>query len=176
MNAHTQPILIVACGNITAGDDAFGPLVAAALRESILPTMQIVDLGTKPAALLDHLPGPELLVVVDAVLGRGAPVGRLIDMDWFDPTRPALVGDAVISSHGLSIADEVVLADRLGVLPEQVRLIACTIDSAQVGQPAQKAVCDLVPVAVNRILDDATKWLGDSNTDRAKDEAGPLHA
>ena len=129
------PILVATCGNATAGDDAFGPTVAEALRKSANASMTIVDLATKPAALLDCLPGPQLLIVVDAILDAYGPPGRLMDMDWFDPGRPTLLHDTVISSHGLSIADELDLAARLDMLPQRVHFIGCTIGSTEIGQP-----------------------------------------
>jgi len=169
-----HPVLVAACGNAMAGDDAFGPRVAEALRGSAPPAVQIVDLATKPASLLDYLPGPELLLIVDAAWDANAPVARLVDMDWCDPDRPPLEHDAAISSHGLSLADDLVLADRLGMLPKQVRLIACFIGSAQIGQPMQRAVCRQVPVAAARVVAHAKTWLEQNH--RAKDWVGRPHA
>ena len=49
------PILIAAYGNDMAGDDSFGPLVAEAVSAMALVGVEVVNLGMKPASLLDHL-------------------------------------------------------------------------------------------------------------------------
>ncbi len=161
MNTITPPILIAACGNLIAGDDEFGPLVAAALREMAsdrMPWMKIVDLEMKPTALLDYLPGPELLILVDAAQSPGDEAGKLIDVDWFSPDRPTLVRDAILSSHGLSIPEDIKLADRLNILPDQVRLVAVTIGMTRIGGTMRHEVRCQVPAAAETILDFTRAW------------------
>jgi hydrogenase maturation protease len=164
MPSGACPILIAACGNTMAGDDAFGPRVAEALIRKRLPATEIVNLATRPGGLLDHLPGPQLLLVVDAAIRDGQPIGNLIDLDWFDPSRPPLAHEAALSSHGVSIADEINLADRLGMLPRPVRLVACTIGSTHPGQPMHEAVQRQVPPAAHRIAAYVSHWLEKSKT------------
>lgn len=163
MPRGTRPILIAACGNTMAGDDAFGPRVAEALTRTRLPAAEIVNLATKPGGLLNHLPGPQLLLVVDAAVQDDKPVGHLIELDWFDPGRPPLAHEAALSSHGVSIADQIHLADRLGMLPRHVRLVACTIGSTHPGQPMHGAVQRQVPIAARRIAAYVRDWLEKSN-------------
>lgn len=153
-----RPILVAAWGNPMAGDDAFGPQVTRWLRTRPLPDTQTVDLATKPQALLNHLPGPELLFIVDAAWQEGVPVGTLIDTDWFGPNRPSLVQDVVVSSHGLSISHDIDLAKSLGMLPGCVRLVACTIGSARLGEPMAQAVQQQVGLAAARIAAHALAW------------------
>lgn len=163
MPSSACPILIAACGNAMAGDDAFGPRVAEVLIRKRLPAVEIVNLGTKPGGLLDHLPGSQLLLVVDAAVQDDKPVGHLIELDWFAPSRPPLAHEAVLSSHGVSIADEIGLADRLGMLPRHVHLVACTIGSTHSGQPMHEAVQRQVPPAARRIAAYVGHWLEKSH-------------
>jgi hydrogenase maturation protease len=134
-----QPILIAACGNTLAGDDAFGPLVARELAQQSLPGVEVVDLGMRPAGLIDHLPGRRAVILVDAALCPGAAPGVLLDMDFFAPNRPALCADRITSTHALSLAGQLELARALGMLPPVVRLVALEIQSAQVGSPGDLA-------------------------------------
>ena len=148
----TPPVLIAACGNVTAGDDAFGPMVAEALRRRGVPDADVVCLDLRPAALLDHLPGREALCLVDAACCQDQPPGVVIDFDWFCPHRPELLDDDVLSTHGLSIADQLALADALGILPQTVRLVAATVAPSEHGGPASIDLHRLVDVAVRRIV------------------------
>ena len=113
------PILVAAYGNDMAGDDAFGPLAAEAVRAMRLPGVEVVSLGMRPASLLDHLAGCRAACVVDAARCEGLPAGTLIEVDFgpgtgsfFGPSglknvpvplpTPLLVHDAALSTHGLA--------------------------------------------------------------------------
>ena len=130
-----QPILIAACGNTLAGDDAFGPLVARELAGQSLSVVEVIDLGIRPAGLIDHLPGRRAVILVDAAVCPGAAPGGLLDMDFFAPGRPTLCADRITSTHALSLAGQLELARALGMLPPIVRLVALVVESTQVGAP-----------------------------------------
>lgn len=156
----TRPVLVAACGNELAGDDAFGPLVAAALRRRGLSGMDVVTLGMRPGGLLDHLEGRPAVLLVDAALpGRVAPPGTLVHMDYFAAGRPELVHDRALSSHGLSLGHELALAGRLGMLPPRVWIVAATIARAGPGDPVSAAVRRLVPRAADVVERQAALWL-----------------
>ncbi|MCU0961069.1 MAG: hydrogenase maturation protease [Pirellulaceae bacterium] len=148
-----SPILIAAYGNALAGDDAFGPLVAEALHAQACAEVEVVSLGMRPAALLDHLADRSALCVVDAAWCDQQPAGTLLEMDFFAADRPELVYDRALSTHGLSVLAELQLARQLGLCPPQVRLVAVVAATAQVGCPPSAAVRQQVPVAVRRIAD-----------------------
>ena len=80
------PILVVAYGNDLAADDAFGPLVAEAVRAKAVEGVEVLNLGMKPAGLLDHLAGRRAVCVVDAARCDGLPPGTLMEVDFFDAT------------------------------------------------------------------------------------------
>ncbi|MFI5380272.1 MAG: hydrogenase maturation protease, partial [Tepidisphaerales bacterium] len=117
-----QALLILCFGNPMAGDDAFGPMVARELSALHDPRLNVVDLSREsPAAMLDHLDSQSALIIVDAVTGPGIAPGQLIDIDWHDQARPNLVHDSALSTHGLSVANQLELAERLGMLPASIR-------------------------------------------------------
>ena len=67
-----------------------------------------------------------------------------------------LVHDGPLSTHGLSVADELGLARRLGMCPEDVWLVAVVAESLEIGRPASDAILRQVPAAAGRIAD----WAG----------------
>ena len=135
-----------------AGDDAFGSLVARELRTMVPCGMEVVDLGMKPAALLDYLADRTAVCIVDAAIDERLPTGTLIEVDFCDPDRPRLAHDRVLSSHGLSVADQLELASRLDLLPDDIRLVAVVIRSADRGCLPDIEVASQVPAAAGRIV------------------------
>jgi hydrogenase maturation protease len=135
-----KPILIVTCGNPDAGDDGFGQAVAERLRADKLLGVTIKELGMRPWDLPDHAEGFSALIIVDAVHCPGEEPGRLMDMDWFDPSRPALQNEAVLSSHGMSMGGQLTLLRSLGMLPPVVRLVGANMGRLKMGCPLTEAV------------------------------------
>jgi hydrogenase maturation protease len=142
MPVGTTPILLIACGNPLAGDDALGPLAARDLAAAPLHGVEVIDARMTPGMLLPHLEaaGRRTLIVVDAVWQEGLPPGRLIDVNWFTQGRPRLLAQHALSSHGWSIASEMELAGALNLLPAQVRLLGISIAPAT---PASAADLDM---------------------------------
>jgi hydrogenase maturation protease len=143
--------LIVTCGNPDAGDDGFGDAVAGGLLADPLPGMRVAKLGNRPADLLDHMQGYTALLIVDAVCCPGQRPGSLMDVDWFDPARPALKSEEVLSTHGISIGRQIDLGQSLGMLPPVVRLVGVNIVRTDMGSPMTEAVQECVPEAVRVI-------------------------
>ncbi len=166
MDDHTQSILVAACGNVMASDDAFGPLVACEVCRRALAGVEVVDLDIRPAALMDYLPGKNGLILIDAVYAPGLEVGRVLDIDWFSPDRPGLMNDDTMSTHGLSIGMQLDLAGRLGLLPGLVRLVAVCIEPAGVGQPQSEHLPESVAEAVSLVVKRAEQWSGLSQEQR----------
>ena len=134
-----QPILVAACGNTLAGDDAFGPLVARELSQKALFGVEVIDLGMRPAGLIDHLPGRRAVILVDAAVCPEAAPGALLDMDFFAPARPTLCAARIARTPALSLAGQLELARALGMLPAIVRLVALVVENTQVGRPGTRA-------------------------------------
>jgi len=164
--AAGAPMLIAACGNVYAGDDAFGPLAARRLRSRALANVEVAELDLRPAGLIDFLLTPRrTLIVVDAVSAVGRTPGEIVDVDWRAPDRPALTRDDVLSTHGLSIANQIEFAENLGILPPRVRLIGAVIEAAIVGQLVMGVVVSAVDDVVERIV----RFVEDEFTDGVRD-------
>lgn len=157
-------VLVATCGNAHAGDDAFGPMVGRHLRDSTHSDFEVVDLDIKPAALLDHLPGPDCLILVDALAPAPLPIARGRDrvctVDLSRESLPSLANEDVLSSHGLGLADQLALADQLGILPVRVWLVGAIVDATQVGAAASAWMRSAVEAAAGRVAELAAEARG----------------
>lgn len=93
------PVLVLAVGNPSRGDDAIGPLLAERLEAAALPGVEvIVEFQLQVENALD-LEGRERVIFVDAGIDTPAP---------FELRRVRAVADFLHTSHALS--PEAVLA------------------------------------------------------------------
>ena len=146
-----NPILIVACGNPDAGDDGFGHAVAERLRAEPLPDVRVRELGMRPSDLLEDAAPYGALIIVDAISCPGEEPGTLVDMDWFDPARPALVNEVSLSSHGVSLGLQLDLLRALGMLPSVVRVIGSQIGRIEMGHSLTEVVQNSVSAVAGLI-------------------------
>ncbi len=158
-----KPVLVAVCGNPDAGDDGFGRAVALRLRAHGLTGATLVELGNRPADLLESAEGYGALIIVDAVHCPGEKPGRLMDVDWFDPSRPALRNEAAFSTHGMGLGRQLELLQSLGMLPAVVRIIGCNMAQAEMGCAMSEAVKRSVPAAAKRITQYVLKKEDKSN-------------
>lgn len=147
----SRELLVATCGNCMAGDDSFGPRVGRRLRELAIPGVRVVDLDMQPAAFLDLLPGPDSVVLVDAVQASERPDDALVEIDLIKEELPALLHDDVLSSHGLALAEQLELARRLSLWPAKLRFLGAPIRTAEVGATARPELEQLVVAATQRI-------------------------
>lgn len=146
------PVLVACCGNALAGDDAFGPAVAETLRRNRVENVEVLDLRLDPASLVERLEGRRMLVVVDAARIPQTPAGRVVALDWRTEARSALPVGSPMGTHGISIADQLMLAESLGMLPPIVWLVVMTLDDAHIGQARGAALAPCVAEAVAVVL------------------------
>lgn len=112
--------LVIGVGNRDRGDDAVGPAVADAVAdrcgdavESIVVDGDLVDLALRWG-------DERTVVVVDAMVGGGAP-GTVVELDGltdrFDQDHP-------VSSHGVGLGAAIELARALDRLPRSLTVLA----------------------------------------------------
>lgn len=160
MIENNAPLLVASYGNTMAGDDAFGQRVADRVQAMQLPNVAVLKVGMQPFGLVHQLnetcPG---LVIVDASQAtEEIPAGQLLDFDFFDNHQLRLLHDLVLSTHGLSVANELELARRLHTLPSRVRLVTATVASIDVGQTLTSAIEGLIEPAANRVAQILMEW------------------
>ena len=153
-----RPILMAACGNPDASGDAFGSLVALHLAQFNHPELEIVDLALKPVDLLHRLQDRRALLVVDAAVVPGVAPGRMLDMDYRSAARPLLLCERATSTHGLGLSAQLAMAESLGWLPPNVRLIVATVQNAEMGSPVPTAMASVVSEAARAIRGWVARW------------------
>jgi len=129
--ADVAPVLVLAIGNPSRGDDALGPLAAQALAELALPGVEVLtDFQLQVEHALDLL-GRSGVVFVDATASGEAPFE-------LRPLAPA--ADASHTSHSLSPAAVLDAYRRLtGAEPPPARLLAIRGHEFELGAPPSRA-------------------------------------
>ena len=112
--------VIIGIGQLAGGDDGVGIVVARALAARGFETRESAD----ASVVLSLLAGERRVVLVDAVVGGGAP-GSVLQL-----TAAALgSGPRPLSSHGLGVAEALELAATLYGTPisERVEIVGVAI-------------------------------------------------
>ena len=129
--ADVAPVLVLAIGNPSRGDDALGPLVAQHLAGLALPGVEVLtDFQLQVEHALDLL-GRSEVVFVDATTSGEAP---------FELRPLAAVADASHTSHSLSPPAVLDAYRRLaGGEPPPARLLAIRGHDFELGAPLSHA-------------------------------------
>jgi hydrogenase maturation protease len=139
------------------GDDRVGLCAVEALAGHTLPPHVTLHACGNPAAdLLPLLAGTPHAILVDAVVDEGGAghVRRCAASEL------ATVGAA--SSHGVSVASMLNLAEALGVLPPTLTILGVTIDprnnphAAELSAPVRAALPALVDAVLAAATDEVT--------------------
>jgi hydrogenase maturation protease len=129
--AGAAPVLVLAVGNPSRGDDALGPLAACQLAALALPGVEVLtDFQLQVEHALDLL-GRRLVVFVDAAVTGPAP---------FEIRCLAPAADVRHSSHSLSPAAVLDTFRRLtGAPPPPSKLLAIRGHTFELGAPLSAA-------------------------------------
>lgn len=128
MSRDAARAVIVGIGQLAAGDDAIGVLVARALAARGFETRACAD----ASVVLALLEAGRRVVVVDAVVGGGPP-GRVLRLDPGELSG----GPAPLSSHGIGVAEAIELARTL--LGERIAA-AVAIVGVAIDRPSRAAI------------------------------------
>jgi hydrogenase maturation protease len=131
MTAAPAPVLVLAVGNPSRGDDALGPVLAERLEAAALAGVEVLtDFQLQVEHALD-LVGRERVIFIDAGAGTPAP------FEWRE-VRPA--ADFLHTSHALS--PEAVLATYVrvhGAQPPEAWVLCVRGESFELGEPLSAA-------------------------------------
>jgi len=151
VSANGNRLLIVGCGNPTAGDDSAGIEIVRRLGE-------LGDCGcelraeTDPGVgLLDFLPLADVILFVDAVTSGGIPGTLYLTSLPSAELEPRALGS--LSGHGWGLVETLKLANALGrTVP---RLVPLGIEAGTVSQgaPRSAAVEQAIALVVERMPD-----------------------
>ena len=140
--------LLIGVGNLDAGDDAAGRLVARRLRGA--GDFDVVECTGIAADLLLGFEGRDRVLVVDACRTGAAP-GSLHRLEAHRDPLPA--GLSLTSSHGMGVAEAVRLAQALDLLPQQLTIWAIELADVTLGAPLHPAVAEAVELCVKEAPD-----------------------
>jgi hydrogenase maturation protease len=144
--------LVVGLGAVYRGDDAVGPTIAAAVRQSPgLPDLEIIE-QEDPTLLIETWVNRDLVVVADAVRS-GAPVGTLHVVRTGPGLPPIGTGyghDG--STHEWGLASALELARAMDRMPKQVVVVGIEVLDFTWGAALTPAVAEAIPVAVREVL------------------------
>ncbi len=153
---HRRRALVVGLGSIDRGDDAVGPMVAAAVGDALAASGQSwvdVVVHEDPTALTEAMADVDVAVIVDAVRSGGEPG----TVTWREagpgqPALPARTAPGVAGTHGLGLAAFIELARVLDLLPARVVVVGVEAHAMGHGQAVSAQVMSAVPRAVDVIL------------------------
>jgi hydrogenase maturation protease len=150
--ADVAPVLVLAIGNPSRGDDALGPLAAEQLAELALTGVEVLtDFQLQVEHALDLL-GRSEVVFIDAAASGEAPFE-------LRPLAPA--ADASHSSHSLSPAAVLDAYRRLtGGEPPPSRLLAIRGHEFELGAPLSRAASANLRAALSSL----TTYLREAHT------------
>ena len=146
------PVLVLAVGNPSRGDDAIGPELAARLEAAALPGVEVISEFQLQVENALDLEGRELVVFVDAGTGTRAPC---------ETRRIAPAADFLHTSHALS--PEAVLATYERVTGEsapEAWVVCVRGESFELGEPLTAAAARHLEAAWLRLRELCLEGVG----------------
>lgn len=139
--------LIIGIGNLHAGDDAVGLLVAQGLRAAGCAG-EIMENAGIAADLVSLFEGRDHVVLIDACRSGAAP-GTIHQFDAKDAPLPPFL--TPVSSHGYGVGEAVELARVLDMLPDRCTVWAIEGIEFGVGTKMTPAVAGAIAQCVTDI-------------------------
>lgn len=138
-------IRIAGIGNALAGDDGLGicavEMIRQAIREGQWPELETLALATPGPELFDGLCAHDLLILLDAC-DSGAAVGSV---HCFAVDQISNSGLRHASTHGLGLADWIVLAGATNEELPEVLVYGVQMQHCRMGEPLSDAVVAAMP-------------------------------
>jgi hydrogenase maturation protease len=129
--SERPPVLVLAVGNPSRGDDAIGPALAARLEESRPEDVEVLNEFQLQVENALDLVGRERVVFVDAGTGTPAP---------FELRRVEAAAEFLHTSHALSPAAVLATYRRVtGTEPPEAWLLCVRGESFELGEPLSPA-------------------------------------
>ena len=137
--------ILIGTGNLLAGDDAAGRLVARKARPRLPADVHVVETAGDGAGLLDLWNAGDDVILVDAAVSGGVP-GEIHRLDALAGPVPARF--QLRSSHAFGVAPGIELARALSRLPGRLTLYAIEAGSFETGaEPAPRVARAIDEVA-----------------------------
>jgi hydrogenase maturation protease len=140
-------IRIAGIGNTLAGDDALGIRAIERIREEVWKGVETVALSMPGPELFDGLHSDDLLILIDAC-ESGATAGTVHS---FGSDEISLFGLRHLSTHGLGLADWILLAKAAGEAIPDIRIYGIELQHCRMGEPLSTAVAVAMPDLLQRV-------------------------
>jgi len=142
--AGRAPVLVLAVGNPSRGDDAIGPELAARLEAAALPGVEVISEFQLQVENALDLVGRERVIFVDAGTGTPAP---------YELRRVTAAADFLHTSHAISPESVLATYERLHGAPAPETWVLCVRgESFELGAPLSGAVACRVEAAWKALL------------------------
>jgi hydrogenase maturation protease len=142
-------VLIAGAGNSLLAGDRVGPMLLERVGERYGDDVELCDIGCTALALLDRLRGQELLVVVDACVGRGRP-GEVFVVDH-DLEALSTPGTSV---HQIGPIEALMVARHLEPERLPARVVLLLVETGPVDEGVQESACVTAMNQLDREIDD----------------------
>jgi hydrogenase maturation protease len=157
MDEHSpHPDVVIGVGNPLMGDDGFGIVAIALVRERWRdsPSLVLVDGGTWGMNLLPVIEGARRLLIIDAI-DRGLPPGSRIELDRAE--IPRYLG-LTLSPHQLDLREVLALAELRGTLPAETFAIGVQPERVELSLDLSHSVAAKLHGVVADIEDQLRRW------------------
>lgn len=153
-----QRTAIMGFGNPCRSDDAVGIYVIEALQQKLAnrADVSVFDMGTGAFEVLYKLKGHSRIIIVDAVVNSGEPVGSLFAVPA-EEVRSAPVDDPMVFLHSIKWDQALSYAKKIlqQEYPEDITVYLIAVDDTrlemQLSAPVQQAGDRLIDIIVNTL-------------------------
>ena len=147
--------VVIGLGNPLMGDDGFGLMALARLRDEwTLEGVELADGGTWGMSLLPLIEDAERLVLLDAI-AAGATPGEVVVLER---DRLPIYLTRKLSPHQVDLRDVLAVAEWRGKLPSETVAIGVQPQSVQMGLELSPAVDRAVDIAVGVVIARLVQW------------------
>ena len=146
-------VTVIAIGNPYRGDDAVGAAVLALVGELLGhdPRVRLAELDGEPVRMMQAWEGSSTVWIVDATASERPP-GSLHEVDATQLRDADRAWRGVGGGHALGLSEAVDLAEALGLLPDELRVLGIEGASFDHAEGLSPLVADAVPLAAARLL------------------------
>lgn len=145
---HRKPVCVVGAGNWLVTHDRIGPRVLELVESRYGLEVELYDVGSSGLALLDHLHGQDLMIVVDAGMFHGkAGEIRTIEPDLRAPMPQ------VSSMHQIGPLETLAIANRLFPQNMPRRVLLIIVETNLIDDDTEEAACREVVTVLDREIE-----------------------
>ena len=148
-------------GNWLLASDRIGPRVLEMAEERYGTGVELCDIGSTALSLLDSLRGQDLLIVIDACVGRGTP-GEVFVVEPDLSATPA----RGTSTHQIGPVETLVIARHLEPASMPRRTLLILVETGEFGAGDEEETCRHVIEVLDREIELRRRQTGGESHER----------